>query len=159
MCYKKNKKIKIRGTTLFPLPEIKTQNRNTISSPKLRNLGVKKRSGSIVVWSEIERKNPSLRERTWNWEIEIERDWDRDRNILWRPRVHFSKLGCTPSTPASAPAKYSSDDITLFNFCVFLGIASSWTMNFVLDCVVLYKASLLKNIFVLFFLFILDFVD
>ena len=114
-------------------------------------MGGKKRSGLIVVWSEIERKNPSLRERTRNWETEIERDrnqerererdWDRDRNILWRPRVHFGKLGCTPSTPASAPAKYSSDDITLFNFCVFLGIASSWIMNFVLDCVMLYKAS------------------
>ena len=142
-------------------------------------MGGKKRSGPVVVWSEIERKNPSLRERTRNWETEIERenpklrnrdwerekprererDWDRDRNILWRPRVHFGKLGCTPSTPASAPAKYSSDDITLFNFCVFLGIPSSSTMNFVLDCVVLYKASLLKNIFVSFFLFILDFVD
>ena len=49
MKYVLKKKKKIRGTTSFPLLKIKTQNRNMISSPKLRKLGGNERFGSVAV--------------------------------------------------------------------------------------------------------------
>ena len=82
------KKKKIRGTTSFPLLKIKTQNRNMISSPKLRKLGENERFGSIAVWREIdEREKSRLRERTQNWETKIEREreteiWEKENPRL-----------------------------------------------------------------------------